>query len=63
MKIYHSITELMGSTPLLQLRNLEARHDLPATLLVKLECHNPAGSSKDRVALHMITEAERAGEL
>ena len=54
MPIYHSVTELIGRTPLL---------DLKAVLLAKLECMNPAGSAKDRVAANMIARAETEGRL
>ena len=63
MKIYRSVKELIGRTPLLELANYEAAHGLEATLLAKLECMNPAGSAKDRVAAHMILRAEEAGLL
>lgn len=63
MKIYKSISELIGKTPLLELSNIEKTEDLKAKLLVKLECFNPAGSSKDRVAKMMIEEAEKNGLL
>lgn len=63
MNIRHSVTELIGHTPLLELSNYEQTHALPATLLVKLECMNPAGSAKDRVAANMIRRAEEEGRL
>lgn len=63
MKVYHHITELIGGTPLLQLTNYTAAHALPATLLAKLECMNPGGSAKDRVAVQMIRDAEAQGLL
>ena len=63
MKIYQSITELVGRTPLLKLNNLMKAHDLQAEVLVKLECMNPAGSAKDRVGLSMILDAEERGLL
>jgi len=63
MAIYRSITELIGNTPLLELRGTEQQYDLQATLLAKLEYFNPAGSAKDRVALNMILEAEESGLL
>lgn len=63
MKIYKSISELIGKTPLLELSNIEKTEDLKAKLLVKLECFNPAGSSKDRVGKMMIEEAEKNGLL
>ena len=63
MPVFHSVTELIGRTPLLELCNYEKRHGLQATLLAKLECMNPAGSAKDRVAANMIARAEAAGRL
>ena len=63
MPIYRSVTELIGRTPLLELCNYERNHGLHATLLAKLECMNPAGSAKDRVAANMIARAEASGQL
>ena len=63
MPIYHSVTELIGRTPLLELCNYEKHHGLGATVLAKLECGNPAGSAKDRVAANMIARAEAEGRL
>ena len=63
MNICHSITDLIGGTPLLELRRYGQAHGLGAALLAKLERSNPAGSAKDRVALHIIETAERAGKL
>ena len=63
MPIYRSVTELIGRTPLLELCNYERNHGLHATLLAKLECMNPAGSTKDRVAANMIARAEESGQL
>ncbi len=63
MPIYDSITELVGSTPLVQLNRWVKAHDLEATLLAKVESFNPAGSAKDRIALSMIREAEKTGKL
>lgn len=63
MKIYNSISELIGSTPLLRLSGLEKKENLSAKLLAKLEYFNPAGSAKDRVALSMIEDAEKSGKL
>ena len=63
MPIYDSITELVGSTPLVQLNRWAKAHGLEATLLAKVESFNPAGSAKDRIALSMIHEAEKAGKL
>ena len=62
--IKKSATELIGKTPLLEVANYEKNHDITdATLLVKLEYFNPAGSVKDRIALSMIEDAENAGKL
>ncbi len=63
MKIYDSVTELIGRTPLLKINNYMAKHKLQATILAKLECMNPAGSAKDRVGLNMILDAEARGVL
>ena len=63
MKIAHSVTDLIGRTPLLELTAWEREYALPATLLAKLECMNPAGSAKDRVAAAMIARAEAEGRL
>lgn len=61
MKIYTSASQLVGNTPLLELRNIEQKYALNARLLAKLESFNPAGSAKDRAALYMLNEAEKAG--
>lgn len=61
--VYQSVTELIGRTPLLEVKNLEKELNLQARVLVKLEYFNPAGSVKDRAALQMITEAEENGTL
>ncbi len=63
MKIYQKIDELVGKTPLLEIKNIEAEEKLLARVLVKLESFNPAGSAKDRVALSMIDQAEKSGKL
>lgn len=63
MNYYHSVSELVGKTPLLRLSNIEKANNLNVTLLAKLECMNPAGSVKDRVALSMIIDAEKSGRL
>lgn len=63
MKIYDSVEQLIGRTPMVRLRHLETEYGLKATLLAKLECMNPAGSAKDRVAANMIANAEAAGKL
>lgn len=57
-KIYDSVDELIGGTPLLRLKNLESKKWLTSKLLVKLEMFNPAGSAKDRVAKAMLDDAE-----
>lgn len=62
-KIYTSIDQLVGHTPLLELSNLEKKYDLKAKIFAKLEYFNPAGSVKDRVAKNMIDDAEKAGKL
>ena len=62
-KIYGSIEELIGNTPLLRLSGIEKEFNLHARLLAKLESKNPAGSAKDRVALRMICDAEKKGIL
>ena len=62
-KIYSSIEELIGKTPLLRLSNIEKEFALEATLIAKLEGLNPAGSAKDRVAKNMIEDAEKRGLL
>ncbi len=62
-KIYHSILELIGNTPLLAFDHYSQNLELKANLIGKLEYKNPAGSVKDRVAREMILEAERMGQL
>ncbi|AHF06790.1 cysteine synthase A [Desulfitobacterium metallireducens] len=62
-KIYKSLTDLIGKTPLLELSNFEKKHQLKATILAKLEYFNPAGSVKDRIAKAMIDDAEAKGLL
>lgn len=63
MKIYKSVAELTGKTPLLEMCNYCAHNALRANIFAKLEYFNPAGSVKDRVAKEMIAEAERSGRL
>ncbi len=63
MKIYENVTELIGHTPLMEIKNLESEEQLKARVLVKLEYFNPAGSVKDRVALNMIEDAEKSGRI
>lgn len=62
-KVYNSVDELIGKTPLVRLNNIEKKFGLQAKILVKLELFNPAGSVKDRVALNMINKAEEQGIL
>lgn len=62
-RIYESITELVGRTPLLEIKNYARQHDLKAKILVKLEYYNPNQSVKDRIALAMIEDAEKKGLL
>ncbi len=62
-KIYKSTLELIGNTPLVEVTNIEKKLGLKATLLVKLEYFNPAGSVKDRIAKAMIEDAEAKGLL
>jgi len=61
--IYKQITQLVGKTPLLELCNYEKENNLQAKIIAKLECMNPAGSAKDRIAAKMIEEAEKKGIL
>ena len=63
MKIYTSVEQLIGRTPMLELCRLEKEQGLQARVLVKLEKYNPGGSVKDRVALNMIRDAEERGLL
>jgi cysteine synthase A len=60
-KVYKSLTELIGRTPLLELTNYEKKNNLNAKLIAKLEYFNPAGSVKDRIAKAMIDDAEAKG--
>ena len=62
-KIYQKITDMVGATPLLELREYASANGCRARILAKLEYRNPAGSVKDRVAVRMIDEAEKAGIL
>lgn len=62
-KISKKLTELVGNTPLLELERYASTKNLQASLIAKLEYFNPAGSVKDRIALSMIEEAEKAGAL
>lgn len=62
-KIFSSLTELIGNTPLMYLNNIAANHGVQANLIAKIEFFNPGGSVKDRVALSMIEDAEKCGKL
>lgn len=62
-KVYESVTELIGGTPILNVKNYEKEVGAEAKILAKLEYFNPAGSVKDRIAFAMIDEAEKAGKL
>lgn len=63
MNIYHSVSALVGKTPLVALESLSQTENVSAHLFAKLESMNPAGSAKDRVALEMIEQAEKDGKL
>lgn len=62
-KIFSSLTELIGNTPLMYLNNIATNHGVQANLIAKIEFFNPGGSVKDRVALSMIEDAEKSGKL
>ena len=59
--LFHNIAELIGKTPLMEAHNFAAAYADGAHLLCKLECFNPAGSAKDRIALSMLDDAEERG--
>ena len=61
MKIYKSVSELVGHTPIAELRNIEKENGLLARVLVKLERFNPTGSAKDRAAKAILDDAEAKG--
>ncbi len=63
MKVYETITDLIGSTPLVKVKNYSAARSLPATVVAKVEFFNPAGSVKDRIARAMLDDAEENGLL
>lgn len=63
MKVFKTVSELVGHTPLLELTRFERAENLGATVLAKLEMFNPAGSVKDRIAKAMIDDAEQKGLL
>lgn len=62
-RLYPSVDQLVGSTPLVRLSHIEKAQNIPATLLAKLEMFNPAGSAKDRIAKAMIEDAQSQGLL
>ena len=62
-KIYTSVSQLIGNTPLVELTNIERELELKAKLIAKVELFNPAGAVKDRVAMAMILDAEEKGKL
>ena len=62
-KVYHNIIELVGDTPILQLQKIEEKFGTVGHIFAKLECYNPGGSVKDRIALNMIEAAEREGKI
>ena len=63
MPVYSSLQQLVGATPLLELKGIQKELNLNARILAKLECFNPGGSVKDRVALQMILSAREKGLL
>lgn len=62
-KIYSSIDQIIGKTPILELKKIKEKCSLKANIFAKLEYLNPAGSAKDRVALFMVKDAEKSGIL
>lgn len=62
-KIYNSVLDLVGGTPIMELHNYMKNFDINGRILAKLEYFNPAGSAKDRVAKQMIADAEASGKL
>lgn len=63
MKVYNKIIDTIGHTPLVELTNIEKKHNLKAKIIAKVESFNPGGSVKDRVAKAMIEKAEKEGLL
>lgn len=63
MRIFNDLDKLIGNTPIMRLERLEAAQECEAAIFAKLECFNPAGSAKDRVALNMINDAEKSGKI
>ena len=62
-KIYDSLTQLIGHTPLVRLNGFEKLHGLKLHILAKIEYFNPIGSIKDRIVLRIIEDAEREGKI
>ena len=62
-KIYSSMEQLIGRTPMLELKHIEEKYNLKAKLIAKMECCNPAGSVKDRVAVKMLDVAMKEGKV
>ena len=62
-KIYTSVDQLIGHTPIVELKNIEKKYELKARLLAKVELFNPTGSAKDRIAKAMLDDAEAAGTI
>lgn len=62
-KVYTNADQLIGHTPLLELTHVEAKYNLKAKIVAKLEYFNPAGSVKDRIAKQMLDDAEKAGKI
>lgn len=62
-KIYNTITEIIGNTPLLEVKNIEKEEQLLGNVFVKLESFNPSGSVKDRAAFQMLEEARKSGKI
>ena len=63
MKVYNSIIDLIGNTPLLELKNIKEKYNLKSNIYEKLESYNPGGSIKDRIALKMNLDLEDKGVL
>ena len=61
--IYSSVLQLIGNTPLVELCNIKRKYNLKARIVAKIESFNPGGSAKDRIALSMIEDAEKKGNL
>lgn len=59
LRVYNSTLDMIGSTPMLKLSNITKKHNIKCQVFIKLEAFNPGKSVKDRIALHMINEAEK----